>query len=45
MRNMINQRTVVGAYPRNYTMYDNIDFGTVKGLSMVFDFRRTGGSR
>jgi hypothetical protein len=26
-------------------MYDNIDFGTVKGLSFVFDFRRTGGSR
>lgn len=44
-RNQINQRIVVGAYPKNYIMYDNIDFGTVKGLSMVFDFRRTGGSR
>ncbi|MBL7903300.1 MAG: carboxypeptidase regulatory-like domain-containing protein [Bacteroidia bacterium] len=44
-RNQINQRTVVGAYPKNYIMYDNIDFSTVKGLSAVFDFRRTGGSR
>jgi hypothetical protein len=26
-------------------MYDNIDFATTKGLSFVFDFRRTGGSR
>ncbi|MCW3078301.1 MAG: TonB-dependent receptor [Bacteroidetes bacterium] len=45
MRNMINQKQVVGAYPRTYIQYDNIDFGTVKGLSFVFDFRRTGGSR
>ena len=45
MRNMINQRMVVGAYPQNYIMYDNIDFSTVKGLSFAFDFRRTGGSR
>lgn len=44
-RNLINQRIVVGAYPKNYIMYDNIDFSTVKGLSFAFDFRRTGGSR
>ncbi len=44
-RNQINQRVVVGAYPKNYIMYDNIDFSTVKGLSMAFDFRRTGGSQ
>ena len=43
-RNQINQRVVVGAYPKNYIMYDNIDFSTVKGLSLAFDFRRTGGS-
>jgi hypothetical protein len=43
-RNQINQRVVVGAYPKNYIMYDNIDFSTVKGLSVAFDFRRTGGS-
>ncbi len=45
MRNMINQRLIVGAYPRSYISFENIDFGTVKGLSFVFDFRRTGGSR
>lgn len=45
MRNMINQKVVTGAYPRTYIQYENIDFGTVKGLSFVFDFRRTGGSR
>lgn len=44
-RNQINQRVVVGAYPKNYIIYDNIDFGTVKGMSFIFDFRRTGGSR
>ncbi|MDO8999475.1 MAG: TonB-dependent receptor plug domain-containing protein [Bacteroidota bacterium] len=45
MRNMINQRVITGAYPKTYLMYDNIDFATTKGLSFVFDFRRTGGSR
>ena len=45
MRNMINQRVITGAYPKTYIMYDNIDFATTKGLSFVFDFRRTGGSR
>ncbi|MCX8079903.1 MAG: TonB-dependent receptor [Bacteroidia bacterium] len=45
MRNMIQQKTVVGAYPKSYITYDNIDFGTVKGLSVVFDFRRSGGSQ
>ncbi len=45
MRNMINQKQVTGAYPRNYIQFENIDFGTVKGLSFAFDFRRTGGSR
>jgi hypothetical protein len=45
MRNMINQKVVTGAYPKSYIQYDNIDFATTKGLSFVFDFRRTGGSR
>jgi len=44
-RNLINQRVVVGAYPKSYIMFDNIDFNTVKGLSFILDFRRTGGSR
>lgn len=45
MRNMIQQRNVVGAYPRSYLMYDNFDFGTSKGLTASFDFRRSGGSQ
>ncbi|PBQ33126.1 hypothetical protein CNR22_15505 [Sphingobacteriaceae bacterium] len=45
MRNLINQRVVVGAYPRDYIIFDNIDFATTKGLSAAFDFRRTGGSQ
>jgi hypothetical protein len=44
-RNMINQRSITGAYPKTYIMFDNIDFSTVKGLSATFDFRRTGGSK
>lgn len=44
-RNLINQKIVVGAYPRNYIIYDNIDFSTVKGLSFVLDYRRSGGSQ
>jgi len=44
-RNLPNQKLVVGAYPKSYTQYDNIDFGTTKGISFVFDFRRTNGSR
>jgi hypothetical protein len=45
MRNMLNQRQIVGAYPKTYIIFDNIDFSTVKGISAAFDFRRTGGSR
>lgn len=44
MRNMLQTRAVVGAYPRSYLMLDNIDFGTVKGLTATLDIRRTGGS-
>lgn len=44
MRSMLQTRAVVGAYPRTYLMYDNLDFGTVKGLTATLDFRRTGGS-
>ncbi len=44
MRNMVQQRAIIGSYPRNYIMYDNIDFGTTKGLTATLDFRRSGGS-
>lgn len=43
MRDMIQRRTffpvpVVG----QYTTYDNLDFGTVKGFTFQYDLRRTG---
>lgn len=42
MRNMIQVINVTGAYPRSYTTYGNLDFGTVKGISATYDMRRTG---
>lgn len=32
----------VGAYPQDYFSFDNLDFGTVKGLTVGYDLRRTG---
>lgn len=43
MRNMIQQVAVNYAYPVNYFTYGNIDFGTVKGFTVAYDLRRTGG--
>jgi hypothetical protein len=43
-RALTQYKTVVGAYPRNYLELENIDFGTTKGLTFTFDFRRSGGS-
>lgn len=43
MRNMIQQVAVNYAYPVNYYTYGNIDFGTVKGFTVAYDLRRTGG--
>ena len=42
MRDMIQVVSANYAYPVNYLTYDNIDFGTVKGMSATFDLRRTG---
>ena len=42
LRDMIQIRNVQEAWPRTYRTYDNIDFGTVKGLSLTYDLRRTG---
>lgn len=42
LRNMIQVRSFVGAYPSTYRAFDNIDFGTVKGLTLTYDLRRTG---
>ncbi|MGL4597985.1 MAG: TonB-dependent receptor domain-containing protein [Bacteroidia bacterium] len=43
MRNLIQVVSVNYAYPVNYLTYGNIDFGTVKGFSVAYDLRRTGG--
>ncbi len=43
MRNQISLQTINQAYPKTYYTYVNRDFGTVKGLSLEFDLRRTGG--
>ena len=38
---MIQVTNVLQAYPAQYYTYGNIDFGTVKGLSINYDLRRT----
>ncbi|MCF8234453.1 MAG: carboxypeptidase regulatory-like domain-containing protein [Bacteroidales bacterium] len=45
MRDMIQIFRYYGAYPRDYTSYSNLDFGTVKGLTVTYDLRRTKGAR
>ncbi|MBK9512514.1 MAG: outer membrane beta-barrel protein [Flavobacteriales bacterium] len=42
LRDQIQIRNVVNAWPRDYRTYDNFDFGTVKGFTSTFDLRRTG---
>ena len=42
LRDMIQVRNFSGAYPRTYRAFGNLDFGTVKGLSIAYDLRRTG---
>lgn len=39
MRNMINMVRINYAYPISYTTYGNIDFTTVKGLTLTYDLR------
>ena len=41
MRDMISKVNMIGAYPATYYTFGNIDFGTVKGLSINYDLRRT----
>ncbi len=40
MRDDIQIYRFNGAYPRDYNSYNNIDFGTVKGLTITYDLRR-----
>jgi hypothetical protein len=41
MRDDIQVYRYTGAYPRDYTSYNNIDFGTIKGLTVTYDLRRS----
>ncbi len=45
MRDMIQLYRFNGAYPKDYTSYNNLDFGTVKGLTFTYDLRRTKNAR
>ena len=43
LRDMIQQRTFFPVpFVSQYTTFDNLDFGTVKGFSFQYDLRRTG---
>lgn len=44
-RNQVQLVNVFGAYPRNYRSYGNRDFGTIKGVTIAYDLRRTGNVR
>ena len=41
-RDEIQVRNLLEAYPVSYNSYDNFDFGTIKGLTLTYDLRRTG---
>lgn len=42
LRDMVQLVNVTQAYPRSYRTYGNLDFGTVKGLTVSYDLRKTG---
>lgn len=44
-RNNIQLVNMFNAYPQTYATYGNIDFGTVKGMTVSYDLRRTGNIR
>jgi len=41
LRDMIQVTNVLSAYPAQYYTYGNIDFATIKGMSVNYDLRRT----
>ena len=45
LRNLITVIPINYSYPVNYQTFGNIDFGTVKGISVAYDLRRTGNVR
>lgn len=42
LKDMVQVTPVNYAHPTTYNTFGNIDFGTVKGMSFVYDLRRTG---
>ena len=42
MTNLVEAYRFLDAYPTTYLSFSNIDFGTVKGLSLSYDLRRIG---
>lgn len=44
-RDQVQLTNVFQAYPNTYRTYGNRDFGTVKGLTIAYDLRRTGNVR
>jgi len=43
LKQLLQLRAIYFSYPgTGYSTYDNIDFGTVKGLTLGYDMRRTG---
>ena len=41
-RNQVALVNKIGAYPQTYSTWGNIDFGTIKGLTVAYDLRRSG---
>jgi hypothetical protein len=44
-RNQVQLIKIYNAYPNSYNSFGNRDFGTVKGLTIAYDLRRTGNLR
>lgn len=44
-RDNVQLQSIFDAYPNTYNTYGNRDFGTVKGMTIAYDLRRTGNVR
>lgn len=44
-RNNVQLQNIFEAYPATYSTFGNRDFGTVKGMTIAYDLRRTGNIR
>ncbi len=42
LRDLVQSFRFTEAYPQTYISFNNLDFGTVKGLNVAYDLRRTG---